>query len=183
MAYTEAIITFIVSALSIVIALAWRDYINDMFDRYIKKRLTGLSPAVSGIIYVAIVTFIGITISLVLTEQQERHEKEQEERERRLIKRVEENRNRVQRVGNIVDEQIQEESPDPDEVKENLPKPSYRVHAIRSILGVDDKKVVSSALEESREIQLINSRLSEYDRKLSSAIIPKDVGLLHGRYE
>lgn len=173
--------TFIVGVLSVVIALAWRDYINSMFETYVKPRLSWLSPAVSGLAYVLIVSAIGLAVSYLLTMYQERTQEQEEYRVERTKSMLRDNESRVNRVRTVIGSQVDVQASEAD-MQCEIPTKQRRLYNARSLLGVDDKQVIESAFNDSKEDKKEHEVLTKYEDRLSKLVLPRDIGVMHNRY-
>jgi len=174
--FREAIIGFVTAALSIIVALAWRDYITFLFDNYVKKNINCKSVLMTASIYVVVVTIIGLIITSLLTEFQKRHEENDEEDFERLNKKAEETETRIRKIQSVSDKQITN-----DESLEFKRKPN-KFDTVQSILGVKDDKVLRVALED-QQVDSQNRKIKKKQRdRLKSLIVPGDIGIMKGRY-
>ena len=175
--FREALVGFITAALSIVVALAWRDYITFIFDEYIKKGINIENRAMAGLVYALVVTVIGLVVTSVITKYQRQIEEKQEQEMERIRQQTEENRSRVERIKAVSDQQITDDEPIAFDRK---PHP---MDTVDSILGVKDDKVLRAAIDDGRVDSANEERMKRYKRRLRQVIVPKDIGVMRNRYK
>lgn len=172
--FREAIVGFITAALSIIVALAWRDYITFIFDSYIKGNIEVESAALSGLIYVVLITAIGLLITSIITKYQQQVEESKEQEQSELEEKYNENVERIRRMDAMMDKQVTDDEPIKFKSKPSNASVTY---------DMKDNEVLKRALDDDKA-ELYNADLKkECKRKLAERVIPKGVGMMDRRYD